>query len=46
MRRQLVSAGHQSAHHDFAVDEILGTAQTDKTDFQVCVSETGVLASG
>ena len=34
MRRQLVAAGHKLAHHDFAIDQVLGTAQTDKTDFQ------------
>ena len=34
MRRQLVPAGHKLAHHDFAIHEVLGTAQTDKTDFQ------------
>jgi len=34
MGRQLVPARHKLAHHDFAVDKIFGTAQTDKTDFQ------------
>ena len=34
MRRELVPARGELAHHDFAVDQILGTAQADKTDFQ------------
>ncbi len=34
MRRQLVAAGHQLAHHDFAIDEVFGTTQADETDFQ------------
>ena len=33
LMRQLVASGDQLAHHDFAVDEILGATQTDKTDF-------------
>ena len=34
MWRELVPAGHKLPHHDFAVNQILGTAQADKTDFQ------------
>ncbi len=34
MRRQLVALGRKLAHHDFAIDEVLGATQTDKTDFQ------------
>ena len=34
MRRQLVAASGELAHHDFTVDEIFGTAETYKTDFQ------------
>ncbi len=41
MGRQLVAASHEGAHHDFAIDEIFGTAQTDKTDFQACVRNEG-----
>ena len=37
MRRELVALGDELAHHDFAIDEVFGTAQTDKTDFQACV---------
>ena len=29
-----MSAGHKLAHHDFAVHQIFGTSQADKTDFQ------------
>ena len=34
VRRQLVAAGRELAHHDLGIDEILGTPQTDKTNFQ------------
>jgi hypothetical protein len=34
MRRQLMSTGHKLAHHDFAIHQVFGTAQTDKADFQ------------
>ena len=33
VRRQLVAPGHQLAHHDFTIDQVLGTAQADKADF-------------
>src|ERR1039457_5278642 len=35
--RQLVAPGQQLAHHDFTVNEVFGTAQTDKADFQWCI---------
>ena len=34
VRRQLVARGGQLAHHDFGIDEVLGTAETDKSNFQ------------
>ena len=37
MRRELVAFGDELAHHDFTIDEVFGTAQTDETDFQDCV---------
>ena len=41
MRRQLMPVRGELPHHDFAVHEILGTAQTDKADFQVRISSEG-----
>jgi hypothetical protein len=32
-----VAFGNELTHHDFRIDEVFGTAQTDKTDFQACV---------
>ena len=31
--RQLVAPGHQLAHHDLTINQVLGTAQTDEADF-------------
>jgi hypothetical protein len=45
MGRQLVAPGHQLAHHDFAIDEVLGTTQADETDFQARI-QTGKMPSG
>src|SRR6266702_2873180 len=36
-------AGDKLSHHDFAVDKIFGTAQTDKADFQDSISRGRVL---
>jgi len=38
MRRQLMPMRGELPHHDFAVHEILWTAQTYKADFQVRIS--------
>ena len=32
--RQLMPALHELAHHDLAVDKILGAAETDESNFQ------------
>ena len=40
MGGQLVAFGHELTHHDFTIDEVFGTAQTDETDFQDCVHQT------
>jgi hypothetical protein len=45
MGRQFMAVGHELTHHDFAIDEVLGAAQTYKTDFQMSIP-TGVLLSG
>jgi hypothetical protein len=37
MRGELVASGDELTHHDFTIDEVFGTAQTDETDFQACV---------
>ena len=37
MRGEFVAAGDKLPHHDFTIDEVFGTAQTDETDFQACV---------
>ena len=34
LRGELMPAGGELAHHDFAVDKILRATETDKTDFQ------------
>src|SRR5262249_39483369 len=34
MRRQLVAFGYKLAHHHFTINEVLGTAKTDKANFQ------------
>jgi hypothetical protein len=31
---ELVAAFHQLAHHDLCIDEVFGTAETYKADFQ------------
>ena len=37
MRGEFVAPGDELPHHDFTIDEVFGTAQTDETDFQACV---------
>ena len=39
MVRQLVASGDELTHHDFTIDEVFGTAQTDETDFQACIPD-------
>jgi hypothetical protein len=46
MRREFMAARREVAHHDFAVDEILGATETDETDFQKRCSKGGLLFSG
>ena len=37
MGGEFVAFGDELPHHDFTIDEVFGTAQTDETDFQDCV---------
>src|ERR1039458_3283270 len=37
MGGEFVPSGDELTHHDFTIDEVFGTAQTDETDFQACV---------
>src|ERR1035437_8246661 len=41
MRGELGAFGDELPHHHFTIDEVLGTAQTDETDFQACVPALG-----
>jgi hypothetical protein len=41
-----MAARGELAHHHFAVDKVLGAAQTDKSDFQKRCSKGGLLFSG
>jgi hypothetical protein len=43
MRRELVTVGDELAHHDLAIDQVFGAAQTDETDFQSLYPGKGVL---
>ena len=43
VRSQLVTLGHELAHHHFAIHEVFGAPQADESDFQVCIQGKGCL---
>ena len=45
VRRQFVPIGDELTHHDLRIDEVLGTTETDKSDFQDSMFQAGGRAS-